>query len=104
MCQHLTRGELQNQFEIFISSCKTGSETSFQNQDLCNYRVNSNESKLIPLSWIFSFPVLLLDSGFVINPGEENMVIKITVRASRIRHYPVTAGCIATLNKGLDHE
>ena len=42
MYQHLTRGELQNQFEIFISSCKTGSETSFQNQDLCNYRVNTN--------------------------------------------------------------
>ena len=39
ICQHLTSGELQNQFEIFISSRKTGSETSFQYQDLCNYRV-----------------------------------------------------------------
>jgi hypothetical protein len=30
MYQNLTSGEFQNQFEIFISSCNTGSETSFQ--------------------------------------------------------------------------
>jgi len=32
MCQHLTSGELQNQFELFISSGKTGSKTSFQSR------------------------------------------------------------------------
>jgi hypothetical protein len=30
MCQNLTSGEFKNQHEIFISSCNTGSETSFQ--------------------------------------------------------------------------
>jgi len=30
MQQYLTSGEFQNQFKIFISSCKTCSETSFQ--------------------------------------------------------------------------
>jgi len=30
MYQNLTSGEFQNQFEIFISSCNTGIETSFQ--------------------------------------------------------------------------
>ena len=30
MCRHLTRGECRNEFEIFISSCETGSESRFQ--------------------------------------------------------------------------
>ena len=49
MCQNLTSGEFQNQFETFISSCKTGSETNFQNQDLCNYRVYSLKDNGDPL-------------------------------------------------------
>jgi len=55
MCQHLTSGELQNQFELFISSCKTDSGTSFQTRiyattglivlpAICNKRHPGNHS------------------------------------------------------------